>query len=148
MNLGNIHGGDNPNRICARCELQFDLRVLPGMDDRAVRAELHGAVEKAIEGLGLRMEAGPLHDPIPPFETAATSKIVRAVEELTGAEAGAVAFGTEGPFFARLGIESVVLGPGDIAVAHQPDECIRLDRIEPCALLLEKTIAKMCGGAS
>ena len=24
LNLGCIHGGDNPNRICAQCELQFD----------------------------------------------------------------------------------------------------------------------------
>ena len=35
MNLGNIQGGDNPNRICAECELQFDLRVLPGIIDAA-----------------------------------------------------------------------------------------------------------------
>src|SRR5690606_37299728 len=31
LNLGHIHGGDNPNRICGHCELQFDLRPLPGM---------------------------------------------------------------------------------------------------------------------
>ena len=32
LNLGHIHGGDNPNRICAECELHIDLRPLPGMD--------------------------------------------------------------------------------------------------------------------
>ena len=25
VNLGHIHGGDNPNRICAHCELHFDI---------------------------------------------------------------------------------------------------------------------------
>ncbi|MCK5383724.1 MAG: acetylornithine deacetylase, partial [Gammaproteobacteria bacterium] len=30
LNLGHIHGGDNPNRICAECELHIDLRPLPG----------------------------------------------------------------------------------------------------------------------
>jgi len=32
LNLGQIRGGDNPNRICGECELSFDLRLLPGMD--------------------------------------------------------------------------------------------------------------------
>jgi acetylornithine deacetylase/succinyl-diaminopimelate desuccinylase-like protein len=31
LNLGHIHGGDNPNRICADCELHIDIRPLPGM---------------------------------------------------------------------------------------------------------------------
>jgi acetylornithine deacetylase len=32
LNLGHIRGGDNPNRICGRCELEFDIRLMPGMD--------------------------------------------------------------------------------------------------------------------
>ena len=32
LNFGCIHGGDNPNRICGQCSLEFDLRPLPGMD--------------------------------------------------------------------------------------------------------------------
>ena len=31
LNLGCIHGGDNPNRICGACELEYDLRPLPGI---------------------------------------------------------------------------------------------------------------------
>ena len=38
INLGHIHGGDNPNRICGECELHFDLRPLPGMDLEDLRA--------------------------------------------------------------------------------------------------------------
>src|SRR5690606_29425053 len=38
LNLGCIHGGDNPNRICGRCALEFDLRPLPGMEPEALRA--------------------------------------------------------------------------------------------------------------
>lgn len=147
MNLGNIHGGDSPNRICAHCELQFDLRVLPGMDDAIVRRDLHRAIALAIEGLGLTMEAGALHDPVPPFETPATAAIVRAAEQLTGHGAGAVSFGTEAPFLSKLGLDTVVLGPGDIDVAHQPDEYLGLDRIEPCLDVLTKLIARFCAGA-
>jgi acetylornithine deacetylase len=144
INLGNVHGGDNPNRICAQCELQFDLRVLPGMDDAVVRSALHRAIERAIAGSGVTMEAGTLHEPVPPFETPATSALVRAAEEMTGHSAGAVSFGTEGPFLSQLGHETIVLGPGDIAVAHQPDEYLGLDRIEPCLAVLEKLIARFC----
>ena len=64
------------------------------------------------------------------------------------AAAGAVAFGTEGPFLAQLGMDTLVLGPGDIAVAHQPDEFLGLDRIEPCLSLLERLIARFTGPES
>jgi len=37
LNFGCIHGGDNPNRICGQCALEFDLRPLPGMDPQQLR---------------------------------------------------------------------------------------------------------------
>jgi acetylornithine deacetylase len=150
MNLGNVHGGDNPNRIAASCELQFDLRVLPGMTDRAVLDELHARIRRALAGSELTVEMGSLHEGIPPFETAATANIVKAAEALTGHAAGAVSFGTEGPFLSAMGMDTIVLGPGDIAVAHQPDEHLPLDRITPCVDLLEKLIGRLCveGAAS
>jgi hypothetical protein len=88
LNLGCIHGGDNPNRICAHCEMQHDIRVIPGLDVDQVRGELHRRVLAAIAGLELVMEAGPLHEPVPPFETEASADIVRAAEELTGPRRG------------------------------------------------------------
>lgn len=146
MNLGNIHGGDNPNRICAECELQFDLRVLPGMHDREVTAMLRARIERALAGSDLVIEMDELHEGIPPFETPASAAIVKAAEALTGHPAAAVSFGTEGPFLNALGLETIVMGPGDIAVAHQPNECLPLDRIAPMVALLEKTIGKLCVG--
>ena len=144
MNLGNIHGGDNPNRICAECELQFDLRVLPGMRERDVLTVLRARIEHALGGSGLTIEMEELHEGVPPFETSATAAIVKAAEELTGHAAEAVSFGTEGPFLNALGMETIVMGPGDIAVAHQPDEHLPADRILPMVALLEKTIGKLC----
>lgn len=145
MNLGNVHGGDNPNRICAECELQFDLRVLPGMLDRDVLAVLRARVTRALAGSDLVIEMDELHESVPPFETPASAAIVKTVEELTGHAASAVSFGTEGPFLGALGLETVVLGPGDIAVAHQPNEHLPLDRLVPTVELLEKAIGRVCG---
>ncbi len=144
MNLGNIKGGDNPNRICAHCELQHDIRVIPGLDVDQIRGELHRRVLAAIAGLELVMEAGPLHEPVPPFETEATADIVRAAEELTGHASGAVSFGTEAPFFNAAGMRSIVLGPGDIAVAHQPNERVELASIPRAVDLIAQLVGRMC----
>jgi acetylornithine deacetylase len=144
INPGHIHGGDNPNRICGQCELQLDLRVLPGLDPSDLRAELTRRVAAVAERRGLGWEVAPLFASIPPAETPAGSAIVRAAEELTGHAAEAVSFGTEAPFFNRLGMETVVLGPGDIAQAHQPDEFLAIDRIEPTLQLLRTLIRRFC----
>jgi len=144
LNLGHIHGGDNPNRICADCELHIDLRPLPGMDLAELRDTLRQRVQRAIEETGLELDCSPLFEGTPAMETPATSEIVRCTEALTGYSATAVAFGTEGPYFNQMGIETVVLGPGDIDQAHQPDEYLEEARIEPTLDLLGKLIDRFC----
>jgi len=144
LNLGHIHGGDNPNRICGECELQLDLRPLPGMDLDALRSTLQERVRGALQDTAVQVRFGTLLDGVPAMQTDANSEIIRTAESLTGHPAGAVAFGTEGPFLSRLGTETVVLGPGDIAQAHQPDEFLALDRIEPMLALLKKFIRRFC----
>ncbi|MGI9302986.1 MAG: acetylornithine deacetylase, partial [Gammaproteobacteria bacterium] len=49
LNLGHIHGGDNPNRICGECELSIDIRVLPGMDIDELREDLRRRVAVVAE---------------------------------------------------------------------------------------------------
>ncbi len=144
INLGHIHGGDNPNRICGDCELHLDLRVLPGLDPADLRAELSRRVGEVGQRRGLQWSVVPLFESIPAAETPAESAIVRASEALTGHPAEAVSFGTEAPFLNRLGMDTVVLGPGDIAQAHQPDEYLSLDRIAPTLELLRALIRRFC----
>lgn len=144
LNLGCIHGGDNPNRICPSCELQYDIRPLPGM----VMSELREAVRQRVQPLAARFDvdivAEPIFSGVPAVETPADSPLVAAVERLTGHSAGAVAFGTEAPYFRQMGMDAVVLGPGDIEQAHQPDEFIRLDSIAPTVALLSSLIQEFC----
>jgi acetylornithine deacetylase len=144
MNLGHIHGGDNPNRICADCELHIDLRPLPGMDIDELRALLKQRTAQALVGSELRWEVTPLFCGTPAMETPADSPLVQAAEHLTGAGAGAAAFATEGPYFRELGMDALILGPGDIAQAHQPDEYLALDRITPTVDLLGQLIERFC----
>jgi acetylornithine deacetylase len=144
VNLGRIRGGDNPNRICGDCELQLDLRLLPDMSPEEVRGELASRVAAIAARRGLQWTVEPLFDPIPPAETPAVSAIVAAGESLTGHAAEAVSFGTEAPFLSRLGMETLVLGPGDIAQAHQPDEYLEASRIPSTLDLLRGLIRRFC----
>jgi len=144
MNLGHIHGGDNPNRICGTCELHIDIRPLPGMDLHTLRNELQSRLQKVIPEHGFKLETRPLFSGIPAMETPAESALVKAAEKLTGNPSGTVAFGTEAPYLTELGIDTIVLGPGNIDQAHQPDEYIDLDRIEPTVELLRKFIYQFC----
>jgi acetylornithine deacetylase len=144
LNCGHIHGGDNFNRICGQCELHIDIRPLPGQDPSALRAELRRRVAGAAEPLGLTWDVTPLFESIPPADTPAGADIVRAGEALTGHAAESVSFGTEAPFFSALGMETIVLGPGDVAQAHQPDEYLAVERIEPMLGVLRALIRRFC----
>ena len=144
LNFGSIQGGDNPNRICAECELKIDLRLLPGMQVQDIRDDLRRTVAQAVAGRGLVVEFDEVFPGLPPMQTDPQSEIVRAAEKLTGHAARAVNFGTEGPYLNSLGMDTVVLGPGDIAQAHQANEYIEQKRIQPMQDLVEKMIAHFC----
>lgn len=144
MNFGHICGGDNPNRICPDCELQIDLRPLPGMSIDALRKDVRRISTQVAQKRGLQVDFRELFAGIDALHTDPSSAIVSATEELTQADCETVAFGTEGPILNRLGIDTVVLGPGDIAQAHQPDEYLMLDRIPPTLDLLETLIQRFC----
>ncbi len=144
LNLGHICGGDNPNRICGQCELHYDLRPLPGMDLGELRGELKIRLGGLLADSRLRLEMFSAFEGIPPMETPAEAEIVQALERMTGQPAGSVAFGTEGPFLQRLGLETVILGPGHIEQAHQPDEFLGLDQIDPMVQILRGAVRRFC----
>ncbi len=144
LNLGHIHGGDTPNRICPECELHIDLRPLPGMELQALRQELHHRVLSTLRDSGIHASFESLFDGVPAMETPANAAIVQLAEKLTGHRPEAVAFGTEAPYLNQLGMETVVLGPGDIDQAHQPDEYLAVDRLTPTVEILKQMVNSVC----
>ncbi|GGO77977.1 acetylornithine deacetylase [Marinobacterium nitratireducens] len=144
LNLGCIHGGDNPNRICGRCELEFDLRPLPGMSIDVLREAIHKRLAPLQQPYGVQIEVEALFPGIPSFQNERNSDLVRTAERLTGHNAQAVAFGTEAPFLKDLGMDTIVMGPGHIEQAHQPDEYLGFDQIKPTVAILEQLIQKYC----
>lgn len=143
MNFGNIHGGDAINRICACCELQFDLRPLPNLPIEDLYSMINDNLKPMLEQYGDRIEIRHLHDGIPGYECEHSAQVVHVVEKLLGEKCDAVNYCTEAPFIQRL-CPTLVLGPGSIEQAHQPDEFLETKFIEPTRTLLRKLIYHFC----
>ena len=144
LNLGSIHGGDNPNRICGQCELKFDVRLTPGMNIATVRAEIQQRVERVTTPLGIEYEMEKIFEGIPAFFVEENSASLKTAEKLTGHTGISVAFGTEGPFLRELGMDTIILGPGNIDQAHQPDEYMSMDMINPSIEIIRKLVSHYC----
>ena len=144
LNLGVIHGGDNPNRICGRCELEFDIRLIPGMHIETLRAEIRNRITTLMDPLGIQFELAALFSGVPAFSTDENSALLKTAEKLTGHAGISVGFGTEGPFLQKLGMDTIIMGPGNIDQAHQPDEYMSINMIEPCIDVLQKMINHHC----
>jgi acetylornithine deacetylase len=147
LNLGAIRGGDNPNRICGRCELDIDVRIVPGMTAAGTRAGMYAAVSRALEGSGFALEWVALIEGVEPLAPGVRRELASACEHASGHACGAVNFATEGPLFEQLGMEAVICGPGEIAVAHQPDESIVLADAARAVDMVESLVQRFCRAA-
>lgn len=144
LNLGSIHGGDNPNRICGHCDLEFDVRLMPGMHIDTVREEIRQRIRSISDPLNIQFELVPIFTGVPAFFAEENSVLLKTAEELTGHQGINVAFGTEGPFLQELGMDTIIMGPGNIDQAHQPDEYMSMEMITPCIETLRKIITRHC----
>ena len=144
LNFGCVHGGDGPTRICAEAALEHDIRLLPGMDADSLREEIAELLKPIADATGLSIGISPLAKPVPAFEEPADSEWVKNIEEISGEEAISVGFTTEAPFLKALECNTLVLGPGSIDQAHQADEFIALEQIEPAVDILCEVITRHC----
>lgn len=144
LNLGCIHGGDNPNRICGSCELAFDFRALPGMSNDDLRQELQNRLNPIAAENQVTLEYEEIFPGIEPFEEDSNSELVKIAEKLTGHNSEAVNYATEAPFLQDLGLETLVLGPGNIDQSHQIDEYLDIDQMQPCIDLIGSLIEHFC----
>ena len=143
LNLGHIHGGDAPNRICGCCELHYDVRPLPGMSLESLDQLLRSALEPVQAQWKDLIDIRPLHDAIPGYECDAQHPFIQTMGQLSQSTPQTVNYCTEAPFLQRL-CPTLVLGPGSIEQAHQPDEFLAFEFIEPTLDLLSKAIRNYC----
>ncbi len=143
MNFGYITGGDAPNRICACCEMYMDIRPLPGLSLQDLEGLLNDALAPVSERWPGRVTIGELHPPIPGYECPRNHQLVQVVEKLLGTETEVVNYCTEAPFIQTL-CPTLVLGPGSIDQAHQPDEYIDTAFIKPTRELIAQVVQHFC----
>jgi acetylornithine deacetylase len=144
LNVGLIKGGTAKNVIPGECRFTLEWRPVPGQDPKRLLDLLATAIEQEktrnpefiCDIDAARADEG--------FETAPDSKIVAMLEELSGKHAGTVAFGTEAAQMTQLGAEAVVLGPGDIRVAHRTGEFVPIVELEACVTILRQAIERFC----
>ncbi|PLR33677.1 acetylornithine deacetylase [Chimaeribacter californicus] len=143
MNFGAIHGGDASNRICACCELHMDIRPLPGLTLSDLNEMLNLALEPVSQRWPGRVTVTELHPPVPGYECPADHHLVQVVEKLLGTKTGIVNYCTEAPFIQQL-CPTLVLGPGSIEQAHQPDEYLDMAFIQPTRTLITQVVHHFC----
>lgn len=144
LNLGAITGGDNANRICGHCTLDIDMRALPGITDAELIHWLAESLKGIAEQYPGRLTFDELHPSSPSFEQTKPSTLIDFAEELSGHKCCSVNYATEAPFIQQLGCQTIVLGPGSIEQAHQPDEYLAHSEIEKTEILLTKMIQQYC----
>jgi len=144
LNFGSINGGDSPNRICGCCDLHIDMRPIPGISTN----ELFITVKEALSEIEKRypnsVEIYHLHEPIPSYQCPAHSDLIENAQIYTGNMAQSANYCTEAPFIQQLGCDTIVLGPGHIAQAHQANEYLDLSFVKPTKSVIAKMINQYC----
>jgi len=144
LNVGLIKGGTAKNVIPGECRLTLEWRPIPGQQPEKLLNHLSEALafEKKMDpDFDCDIDAGRADSG---FETPAHSQLVSFLESITLKASGTVAFGTEAAQMIQLGAETVVLGPGNIRVAHQSGEYVPAAELEGCVGLLEHAIKRFC----
>jgi acetylornithine deacetylase len=124
FNVGRVEGGEKPNVVAARAEARFGVRPPPHLDPR-----------QAVEGFAALAPAAALEHAFSGPPLAASPRAASACERLGIPTGGAVDFWTEASILAAAGTAAMVLGPGDIAQAHGPDEWVLLAELESATKL-------------
>ena len=144
LNFGTVRGGDSPNRICAECSLDLDIRLLPGMERDSVTDEIRAAVANALDGGEWTSDVRATGAHADAFDGPSDARFSEAVETLCGCSAKTALFGTEAPYLAEMGLQTLILGAGDIAVAHQPDEYVTMAQIARATDVYASLIQRFC----
>ncbi|MFW3616903.1 acetylornithine deacetylase [Billgrantia antri] len=135
LHVGKIAGGTAINIMARECTFEWEIRHLPS--DRfeelighvnAYAEELEAEMQRRAPETGIVTEA--LNITVPALADDNNAQVLDLCRELLGEQpSGAVAYATEAGQFQRVGLPTVICGPGSIRQAHQPDEYIEIDQL-------------------
>ncbi|MDP2308720.1 MAG: acetylornithine deacetylase [Pseudomonadota bacterium] len=139
MNVATIHGGNAVNIVPDRCIVDLGFRPLPGMSPEALFEE----IREAVEPLGsVRAE---LVRVTPAMLTPAGTPLEALLRPWAASpDTAAASFATDGGNFERLGMRTLVFGPGSIDVAHKADEYVPIDELHRAVDVVDAVVAHRC----
>ena len=152
LHVGKMQGGVQVNIVPNLCTLDFEIRNLAGDDPQALIDRLRVEADRITAPLKAAFpEAAISIDRLwdyPGLGTPSSAPVVQFVKSLTGANGTMkVAFGTEGGLFStRLGIPTVICGPGSMAQGHKPDEWVSVGQITRCDAMLAALLDRLEAG--
>ena len=143
VHVGLMHGGTAVNIVPNHCEIRWEYRAIPGDDGQDIRDRVQAFIdddllprmrkahpECSVETVTVAEVPG-----LSPEEDGAAEALIKRLVGRNDTEG--VSYGTEGGFFQQAGMSTVICGPGDISVAHQPNEFIEVAQIDRCMDLMD-----------
>ncbi len=141
LNLGMVAGGSCINQICAQAKLDFEMRPLA----RCSENELNHIILQALAPVaarGFRLDLTVPYADIPALKQNSGAGVT-LLTALSGRTPIKVNYCTEGSLLLAQASEVVIIGPGDIAKAHQPDEYVGKKELAAYSALLDALCARM-----
>ena len=152
LHVGKMNGGVQVNIVPRTCVLDFEIRSLAGEDTGALIATLDAAAAAIVAPHRAAFpEAAIVVERLweyPGLGTSPDADIVSFAKGLVGGNGTIkVPYGTEGGMFAqRLGVPTVICGPGNMAQGHTPDEFIEVAQLALCEAMLDRLLERMVAG--
>jgi len=145
LNVGTIEGGSSVNAVPDSASIGVDIRTVPGMDHAQLLKRLKGEVVGEAE-LEVFSDLGPVWTEPRQEWVQRVFEICRpyASEPL---EARTAPYMTDAANLLKVysGAPTVVLGPGEAAMAHQTDEYCSMERIRQSVSIYEALIRDWTG---
>ncbi|WP_235818943.1 acetylornithine deacetylase [Vreelandella massiliensis] len=145
LHVGKIQGGTAINIMARECQFEWEIRHLPTDTFDEVYARVHAYAERLkaeleARGKAVEITTEALNVTVPGLANRDNARVLRLTKDhLPGACCDhAVAYATEAGQFQRQGLETLILGPGSIAQAHQPDEYIEKSELEACIAFMAR----------
>ncbi len=149
VHAGMIQGGTAHNITARDCEFMFEIRALPGVSapDILARIRLHCDTVLVPRMRQISGECAITIEEIldaPALDERGNRHLAQALLPLCGCDTpGRVSFGTEGGMLQQAGVPTVICGPGEIRVAHQPDEYVETSQLAQCVSFLDTLISRL-----
>jgi succinyl-diaminopimelate desuccinylase len=149
LSVTRIAGGIADNVVPDACELVLDRRLLPGETLDAALDELHALLTRANREYGVRAEVAAVRTAAGATETAVGDPLVREAVAIsrgygvTFPQPGGLTGGCDLVHYRDAGAVGIVLGPGSLDIAHQPDEYVPTDDLVRAALIYRDVAVAM-----